>query len=231
MQILLVAGGEDSAERLLRYLEGAGHACEAVQGLRPAIERLGEGDVEVALLLEDLPRDSAFLVAATVQGKHRATRVVALMPEGDDDRARQLGTVGVEQLVYPPASPLDVLEAAEAFTAQVPTFTGYAVVDPGEITALEALRAHDPSCRESQWLLGFAYYRARRFTDAIPLLVSLTQEDPKHAQALYYLGSSYYRADDSARALEAWKRVLEVDPSGRLSAKAKERIERVQGRV
>jgi tetratricopeptide (TPR) repeat protein len=228
VQILVVAGEGVFAERLQRLIEGSGHACELLRALRPAIDRLGAGDVEVVVLTEDLSADSAFLLAATVQGKHRATRVVAVVPEDDAGRGPRLEAVGVGQLLQAPLNPLTILEAAETTAAVDPNFTGYEVVDPSEIAALEALRTHDGGCRETMWLLGFAYYRARRFHDAISTLESLTVVDPRHFQAHYYLGSSYYRTDDASRALSAWKRVLETDPTGRLSTKAQQRIDQVQ---
>lgn len=231
MQILLVASGGASVDRLQRYLEGAGHGCEVLAELRPAIDRLAGGGIEVVVLHDTLSKDSAFLLAATVRGKHRLVRVVAMVPEAEDGRGGQLEAVGVSQLVYAPASPLDVLDAVEASGAEAPTFTGYASVSPSEIAALEALRDHDPDNAESQWLLGFAYYRAERFRDAIPILEAVGRSDPNHAQAFYYLGSSFYRSDQKARAIEAWTRVLEAEGAGPLVAKARDRIERAQAQA
>jgi len=223
-----VSRGDAFAERAERYLVGAGHDCEQVATLGDATARLQAGGVEVLLLFGDLERQNAFLLAATCQARYKLTRVVAVVPEEDPGRAGQLEAVGVSQLVYAPCTQLDLLEAAEAQENAAPSFTGYEKVSPEELRALEALLAHDPEGLESQWLLGFAYYRAERFADAIPLLEKVVAQDGGNAQAYYYLGASHYREGAPPQALRCWEKVLEVDPSGRLAGKARERIERVQ---
>jgi tetratricopeptide (TPR) repeat protein len=152
-----------------------------------------------------------------------------MIPEAESRRAEQLGRMGVQEVIEEHAAPPDIVEAIRRAKATTPAFTGHGRVPEGELRTLEALVRETPDSGEARWLLGFAYYRCRRFREAQDLLERVVDEDREHLDARYYLGSCSYRLGQNERAIEAWQQVVDLKPESMQAKRAISYIDKIRG--
>ena len=81
------------------------------------------------------------------------------------------------------------------------------------IPVLEKAAKLAPSDRMARRALGHAYQKENDLFKGEPILKSLVADDTKDAESLYYLGALLYDNNYYARALEAFNRMLDLQPS------------------
>lgn len=75
--------------------------------------------------------------------------------------------------------------------------------------------------------LGFVYFRQQKFAEAARWFENAIKADPSRAVAYVNLGDAYAGAGDSAKAGKAYRTYLELAPSGRGAAHAKEQLDKL----
>jgi tetratricopeptide (TPR) repeat protein len=68
----------------------------------------------------------------------------------------------------------------------------------------------------------------REYGQAVSYFRRSLDRSPRYADALYGVAEAYERSSQTAQALEAYKRYLEVHPNGRKAEMARRKIERLR---
>jgi Flp pilus assembly protein TadD len=79
-----------------------------------------------------------------------------------------------------------------------------------------ALHGDDPGGRESAYGLlqrGHALLRARHYAQAAVVLERASRLEPRKGSIVEALGRAYYNSGQPERALEAFRELLQIDPS------------------
>jgi cytochrome c-type biogenesis protein CcmH/NrfG len=93
--------------------------------------------------------------------------------------------------------------------------------------ALE-LQPNDPDVLTDQ---GVMYRDLGAYDKAILNFKKASEIDPKHLQSAFNLGVVYaHDLKDTAKAIQAWHRIIEIAPASREAAQAQQAIEEIQGR-
>src|SRR3977135_1153567 len=79
------------------------------------------------------------------------------------------------------------------------------------LKAFEEAAAKDPNLRVTTLNRGVALLNLQRVDDAKILLQKAAQDDPKDAHAWYSLGLYYKNSDSPQAAIDAFRRVTEID--------------------
>ncbi len=74
---------------------------------------------------------------------------------------------------------------------------------------------------------GMKFYNTNDFAQAIPKLAQAVEYDAAHVDALYYLAQSYRRNGDNEKALESYKKVVELFPESNRVANSNTYIKRL----
>src|SRR5208337_195693 len=80
------------------------------------------------------------------------------------------------------------------------------------LKTFEAAEANDPSLRVATVNRGVALLNLQRGVEAKALLANEVKNNPKDAHAWYNLGLYYKSSADAGAAIEAFRRVTEIDP-------------------
>ncbi|MEJ2719799.1 MAG: tetratricopeptide repeat protein [bacterium] len=87
------------------------------------------------------------------------------------------------------------------------------------------LRPEDP---EYRFALGTCEYHLGLFGDAARDFEKVMALDPSHAKALYSLAVCYEKLGDRVKAIEAWRRYLELDSTSPWAVEARKRLEELE---
>jgi cytochrome c-type biogenesis protein CcmH/NrfG len=78
---------------------------------------------------------------------------------------------------------------------------------------------------------GVMYRDLGAYDKAILNFKKASQIDPKHVQSAFNLGVVYaHDLKDTAKAIQAWHRIIEIAPASREATQARQAIEEIQGR-
>ena len=81
--------------------------------------------------------------------------------------------------------------------------------------------------------LGWYYYKTNHFDDALTQLQQavekLKHEDHEDAVVYEHLGDTYLKLSDSAKALDAWQKAMELDPQNPDAAAITKKISDAKG--
>ncbi len=106
--------------------------------------------------------------------------------------------------------------------------TEYTQGDSEGIEEVKAMLEEDPDNVELQDWLAFMLYSNNLLDEAIELYKKLLAAGHRSDNQHFYLGNAYYKKGLVKLAIEEWKRVIELDPKGKLAEKARFRIERAE---
>jgi cytochrome c-type biogenesis protein CcmH/NrfG len=104
----------------------------------------------------------------------------------------------------------DLVRRTESPAAAIPVLIRILETDPYELEALTAL--------------GRVLLEDGRTVQALEAVTRVLRFDSEHAGALYYQGAALARQRQFDRAVQAWERVVQVDPSGPYAAQARSRV-------
>jgi len=79
--------------------------------------------------------------------------------------------------------------------------------------------------------LAFKFYTADQLDKSIELYKQIVKLAPTNETAHYYLGNIYYRQKKLVAAMMEWKKVISLNESGKMAAKAQERIDAAMQQV
>lgn len=226
VSLLLVTEGAPSALDLEYLATKQGHQVVRVRGVTEARDSLARTPFQVAVLWNDLSEEDAFLLAVTVRTTPGQTRILALLREENPTVRERLEKVGAHQVFAGEVTPTDVLDRATSSLSASPDLTQFEAASERQISILRNLLDTTGESRENLWLLGFAYYRARLFHDAIQTLTRLIERHPDDVQGHYYLGSCYFRTGQKERALARWRHVLIMAPDHAIARRARDHLDR-----
>lgn len=94
-------------------------------------------------------------------------------------------------------------------------------------SALESFakaRVEDPENRAIGREMGIARYRKGETGDALPLLLEAFLMDTTDGRALFYLGMTYENLEDYPRAMDVYRRFLDVNPGDNMRSSIEGRI-------
>lgn len=96
----------------------------------------------------------------------------------------------------------------------------YETPEEAEIAKWQEAVESDPSSEQARLSLGFAYQQAERYDDAIAEYDRVLSSEPSDTAALYNKGMSLFVLDRDSEAEEVLWKVMEVDDTHVLAAKA-----------
>lgn len=207
--------------------QGAGFLVDTADSLAAAVSVLRQHMPDAAVLHSRSKGDAASLLAATILLKYRGTRVVVVTYHADPAAEANLDGLGVTRRIKGPANFSELLALVLKKDQVRPRITHYSGVSSAQIDALKNLHDRAPDQADTQWLLGFAYYRAGQFREALPLLEQLSRSDLVPAQVHYYLGSTHYQLGEYDRARRYWGMASERGENPTISARAREHLQRL----
>lgn len=146
-------------------------------------------------------KDEAPVTVAALQGGKSTLVVPAAAPTSDRQRAQQANDRGLQ------------LYREKRYDEAVAQFT-------------EALKLR-PDFAQAANNLGFVYYRQQRYAEAARWLENTLKIDPSRAVAHFNLGDAYFHAGDTARAKQAYRTYLALQPQGSAAAQARAQLEKL----
>ncbi|MET4615031.1 putative caspase-like protein/peptidoglycan/xylan/chitin deacetylase (PgdA/CDA1 family) [Stenotrophomonas sp. 2619] len=146
-------------------------------------------------------KDEAPVTVADLQGGKSTLVVPAAAPTSDRQRAQQANDRGLQ------------LYREKRYDEAVAQFT-------------EALKLR-PDFAQAANNLGFVYYRQQRYAEAARWLENTLKIDPSRAVAHFNLGDAYFHAGDTARARQAYRTYLALQPQGSAAAQARAQLEKL----
>lgn len=146
-------------------------------------------------------KDEAPVTVADLQGGKSTLVVPAAAPTSDRQRAQQANDRGLQ------------LYREKRYDEAVAQFT-------------EALKLR-PDFAQAANNLGFVYYRQQRYAEAARWLENTLKIDPSRAVAHFNLGDAYFHAGDTARAKQAYRTYLALQPQGSAAAQARAQLEKL----
>lgn len=227
-QLLLVSGKGPLAADLEALARREGHGVRVVDGLSAMKQALQAGRADVVLLLDDLAPDSLYLLAATARVTQGTCKVVALVARPDPEQQQRLERMGVARTLVQPMPLAAVLTEAASVAVAEPDLTRFGEVSAKEISILRTLLEVSGETRENLWLLGFAYYRAKQFPEALELLARLVALFPADTQGRYYFGSCCFRLGRMREAAAAWREVTVREPDSPMARRATQHLQKLR---
>jgi uncharacterized caspase-like protein/peptidoglycan/xylan/chitin deacetylase (PgdA/CDA1 family) len=146
-------------------------------------------------------KDEAPVTVADLQGGKSTLVVPAAAPTSDRQRAQQANDRGLQ------------LYREKRYDEAVAQFT-------------EALKLR-PDFAQAANNLGFVYYRQQRYAEAARWLENTLKIDPSRAVAHFNLGDAYFHGGDTARAKQAYRTYLALQPQGSYAAQARAQLEKL----
>jgi DNA-binding response OmpR family regulator len=113
-RVLLLESGRETAQYLSTLIRMAGHQCETVSTVQPAIEWVGRRDFDLAFLNLAIPAGGAIALSQTLRQSRPRLGLVALNhgPNVWDDRT--LEHLGFSRSLEKPYSVRDILDILES---------------------------------------------------------------------------------------------------------------------
>lgn len=226
MRILIFEPNAAFREDLAHLLEGEGHQVTQGARLAEAFAALRTSKPQMVVSGVGVSAQDTVLAAAQLKAMNPQGRFLALIPDDDGRRAELLEQVGVQEVLHGKATTRMVRDAIQDAPKDLPALTAFGKASDKELRTLESLFKDSPDNLEGQWLLGFAYYRAGEFSEAVQILQALVRRDPGNMQARYYMGSCYFRMDRPNEAIAAWQKVVDREPRSLHARKAKQHIDK-----
>jgi uncharacterized caspase-like protein/peptidoglycan/xylan/chitin deacetylase (PgdA/CDA1 family) len=155
----------------------------------------------VEAVQEAKPKGEAPVTVADLQGGKSTLVVPAAVPTSDRQRAQQANDRGLQ------------LYREKRYEEAVAQFT-------------EALKLR-PDFAQAANNLGFVYYRQQRYSEAARWLENTLKIDPSRAVAYLNLGDAYFNAGDTAKAKQAYRTYLELQPQGSGAAQARSQLQKL----
>lgn len=197
----VAAGGAQTRDLLIRFADISRRADDAAATERAyaGIEAvLGDGEVDRAL-----------------RGTLLIARAELLLAADDWDAAEPL----MEQAL-----------ALQPDDATILNFVGYSALERRKdvnrsLKRIEAAWRQEPQNAAITDSLGWAYFLAGRFDEAVPLLEKAEQGAPDNAVIVEHLGDAYWQAGEHFRARYTWRAaalIAEADMATRLEAKLRD---------
>lgn len=82
-----------------------------------------------------------------------------------------------------------------------------------DIEQLKATRDSDPQAKEQDLFnMGFNYFKAQKFDEAIKNFTKVLEINPKNITALKIRGAAYATINDFDKAISDWEKVIELNP-------------------
>ncbi len=104
--------------------------------------------------------------------------------------------------------------------------TNYArVSDDVELEKMEDLLAKDPESVPLLEWVAFMYYTSDKVIRAIELYEKLVRLDGGNESHYYYLGNLYLKTNQVQKAIDKWKKVVELAPTSKFAEKSRRLIE------
>ncbi len=104
--------------------------------------------------------------------------------------------------------------------------TNYAKAsDAAELEKMEALLAKDPDSVPLLEWIAFMYYTSDSTKRAVELYTKLVNLDGKNETHHYYLANLHLKTGEKTKAIEHWKKVIELNPVSKFADKAKHLID------
>jgi predicted Zn-dependent protease len=100
--------------------------------------------------------------------------------------------------------------------------------EPGSGEGLTEIRqqlAKDPGNERLLDWLAFALYSNNELDEAVQVYQQLVDRAPDNTTYHYYLGNCFAKKGAVQRAIQEWKRVVQIDPYSRMGRKAAARAE------
>ena len=110
-----------------------------------------------------------------------------------------------------PAEPVGVTQVAPPVESPPTQITS--PVDEARVAELSVVAERSPQDAQVRVDLGYLYFEAQRFEQAIPWFEAALALDPRDVSVSTDLGVAYFYTDDIDRALGQFARSLEVDPA------------------
>jgi CheY-like chemotaxis protein len=213
-------------ELTTEYFEDLGHTFLACRSQMEAQPLLTAHRFDAVVVDYHLERGGGKLLIASILRSHPRVRLVVVSGDHNPETEREVRAMGVQNLLYKPFRfrKLMGLVSPRESGKTGPRLTIYGEVAEDELGALKSVLMEDPRNDQAKWLLAFGYYRAGKYANAGHLFRELLREDGDNKLALYYLGASQYRFGVYEDAVRSWKHIVELDPKGPLSKKAREHI-------
>ncbi len=182
--------------------------------------KLGVGD---AYLEERSPASLALAIS-------EFNEFLAFFPthERADYAQYQLGMAHQVQMRSPDRDQTNTRMAIEEFETFVSRYPNSALMDD----ARSQLRETRDRLSESEYRVGFFYYRLRWYAGAIDRFRRLLEDDPGYTRrdaVYYYLGESLLKSEQTAEALPYYVRLIEEFVSSEYLEEAQERIAELEG--
>ena len=97
----------------------------------------------------------------------------------------------------------------------------------------ELLRMHEANPDNLNVLdcIAFSYYTQDDLDRALEYYKKILEQDDTLANAHYYVGNVLFRRRQLVAAMMSWKKVIALDPDGKLAKNAQERIDMAMDRV
>jgi len=106
--------------------------------------------------------------------------------------------------------------------------TQYPQATNGQMEMLQKLLERDPSDVGVRQLLGFSYYTAGRYVDAVAEYDAVVEAGGATYLSEYYAGQACARMHDLQRAIARWLRAAELAPGPEARAKVQARISQAE---
>jgi outer membrane protein assembly factor BamD len=135
----------------------------------------------------------------------------------------KLGMAHFKQMRAPQRDQTETKEAIKAFRAFVERYPSSSLM--GEVKA--TLRQAQDRLDDSDYQVGFYYFRARWYPGAIDRFKTLIKQDPEYTRrdaALFYLGESLVKVKLEAEALPYYERLLKEFEQSAYLEEARKRV-------
>ena len=118
----------------------------------------------------------------------------------------------IEQVSRRVESRIDQQAHGDALRNLAKVLTWAGKTEEANRAALKADRLMPNTDVEAIYLAGNALLQSGKIEEAIPKYEAALRLNPDHIGSLNALGAAYFQSKQRSRAIETWKRVLEIDP-------------------
>lgn len=140
---------------------------------------------------------------------------------GSDGKAKNNDKLLTAALKYM-KSPEDIEGLAENLEAVEPEFIAEGATQPFTELYNFLMENVGADIAKKYYDTGYSAYRQEDYTTAIENLTKAVQFEPGNGEALYNLANSYNKKGDKAKAVEAYKKVIELFPNTERARKSQE---------
>jgi tetratricopeptide (TPR) repeat protein len=107
-----------------------------------------------------------------------------------------------------------------------PELTNFSGDQNLDVEEIEKMLEEQPDNQQLRDWLAFSLYTNNRYKEAIKHYIKLISLAPVNETYHYYLGNCYYKSGLKALSIVEWKKVLQLNPNGKLAKKCQEHIQK-----